>query len=195
MQLMTATFALAVTLAACTDGVEQTGSIEATITHRADTWKAERAWYQTLTGTSYEAVRTKDGVRRFHHLDVNDYSRGGELDLVPGVTHIDGPAVNNRGSLDAYISEHGAVTANAPRPWIDLLVCDDDIYVTPANCQQADRIEVLASPTTVEGQYKITYTATMPGEPEPTIAGEFYAFKGVQVVDDRSAELMYSPAD
>jgi hypothetical protein len=185
MKIMTATL-LALSLAACTDGADETAEIQAKITHRAETWDAERAWYQTLTGTSYEAVRTKDGVQRFHHLDINDYLENGELALTPGVTHIDGPAVNNRGPLDAYITANGTIGANAPRPWIDLVVCDGDIYDAPAACQMADRIEVLATPTDIEGEYKVTYRATMPGETEPTISGEFHAFKGVQVSDEAS---------
>lgn len=152
---------LALSLSACTTDEPTTKAVarNAQLAEAGDTGPATRGWYQTESGLSYEAYRSLGAGNRLHHLDVNDYV-GGDLALAPGKTYVDGPAVANRGALNSHLLEDGTIDPSVPRPWIDLIACDGDFTVGPANCVTADRTELVVEDV-ADGQ-RVTYKSTLP---------------------------------
>jgi hypothetical protein len=166
--------ACALPAAACTaTEPERYTAREASLTENGDSGPAARAWYQTVSGISYEAFRPIGDADRLHHLDVMDYADG-DLDLALGTVYVDGPAVNGRGSLGEHVGPGGVIVASAPNPWIDLVVCDGDFYVEGVACQMAARIELTIADAG-GGARLVTYRATLSGETEPTVSGSFVA--------------------
>jgi hypothetical protein len=175
---------LALSLAACASDEPQTGEISAKLTKLSDTWDAERAWYQTRLGTTYNAVRTKDGETRYHGLAAFNYRTEEGFALTPGVTHVGGTATRRFQGVHEYQQADGTFSAELPNPWIDLTVCTGDPYQGGGGyCLDAEHVELLATATGVEGQYKITYQGMLPGDTAPTVSGEFIAELGVEMYD------------
>ena len=147
----------------------------AILTEGDSTGSAHEAWYQWVSGISYEAVRAIDGQDRFHHLDIMDYTLGITTpELALGTTYVDGPTANDRGDLGRYVNDEGIVAGDFPTPWIDLVTCDGDIYAAAYPCRTADRVEVTLD--AVDDGIRLTYAATMPDG--TTAAGSFVARPG-----------------
>lgn len=173
-----ATLAVPTTMTGCAAPDDSLDVTSATLTEYGDTGPVERGWYNYIAGgMSYEAYRPIAENNRFHHLDAMDYS-GEQSDLEVGRLYVDGPAVNGRGHLhDGWGGPDGTLQGDFPRPWLDMLVCEGDIFVDPTNCEMADRIELWLEDTGTDA-VRVNYRATLPGETEPNVSGQFLAVPG-----------------
>src|SRR5687767_10345778 len=115
-------FASLTSLAAgCAASDDRVDVAQATLTESGKSGPAERAWYTYVGGLSYEAFRPIDGIDKLHHVDVMNYRDGQTPELVIGTRYIDGPAVNDRGPVDRYVTEEGILEGDFPTPWIDMI--------------------------------------------------------------------------